>query len=285
MQATSLPFIVAGTAIGQELGLLARALRRADRRRAAVRADLPGAVARAAAWRRNGPSTGPGRGGDRRPGDVMAATLTTPRVVAEIDAHEGPVHRDGALFFTTQAGVDQAPGPRVRRGLGRRRRRQRAQRHDARRRRAADRLRAGHADARRPRSPRSIPRRASARSLVDGWRRPTAQLAQRRRRRGRRDDLVHRPQLRPPAGLPPRSRGSATTSTATTPPPACTSVVADCFVKPNGIAFSPRRRTLYVDRQRRQPGARQLPCRPPAPHRRVRRDRRRAGCATGDCSR
>ena len=29
----------------------------------------------------------------------------TPRVIAEVDAHEGPVHRDGVLFFTTQAGA------------------------------------------------------------------------------------------------------------------------------------------------------------------------------------
>jgi gluconolactonase len=35
----------------------------------------------------------------------MAATLMTPRVIAEVDAHEGPVHRDGVLFFTTQAGA------------------------------------------------------------------------------------------------------------------------------------------------------------------------------------
>ena len=37
--------------------------------------------------------------------------------------------------------------------------------------------------------------------------RPAAQLAQRRRRRRRRGDLVHRPDLRPPAGLPPAARG------------------------------------------------------------------------------
>jgi gluconolactonase len=35
----------------------------------------------------------------------MAATLMTPRRIAEVDAHEGPVHIDRALFFTTQAGA------------------------------------------------------------------------------------------------------------------------------------------------------------------------------------
>ncbi len=105
MQGTSLPFIVAGTAIGQELGLIsAGQFRRADRRRAAVRADLPGAVARAAA-RRHDARPDPGRGGDRRPRDVMAATLMLPRRIAEVDAHEGPVYVpfEHALYFTTQA--------------------------------------------------------------------------------------------------------------------------------------------------------------------------------------
>jgi gluconolactonase len=35
----------------------------------------------------------------------MAATLMVPRRIAEVDAHEGPVHLDGALYFTTQAGA------------------------------------------------------------------------------------------------------------------------------------------------------------------------------------
>jgi gluconolactonase len=35
----------------------------------------------------------------------MAATLMVPRRVAEVDAHEGPVYLNGALFFTTQAGA------------------------------------------------------------------------------------------------------------------------------------------------------------------------------------
>ena len=35
----------------------------------------------------------------------MAATIAVPRCVAEVDAHEGPVQLDGALFFTTQAGA------------------------------------------------------------------------------------------------------------------------------------------------------------------------------------
>jgi gluconolactonase len=35
----------------------------------------------------------------------MAATLMTPRRIAEVDAHEGPVVVDGALFFTTRSGA------------------------------------------------------------------------------------------------------------------------------------------------------------------------------------
>ena len=51
-------------------------------------------------------------------------------------------------------------------------------------------------------------------------------------------------------------------------------VVADSFDKPNGLAFSPGRARAVRDRQRRQPGAGQLPRRSPAPHQGVRRDRR-----------
>jgi gluconolactonase len=36
---------------------------------------------------------------------VIAATLMTPRRIVDVDAHEGPVHLDGALYFTTQAGA------------------------------------------------------------------------------------------------------------------------------------------------------------------------------------
>ena len=35
----------------------------------------------------------------------MAATLMVPRRIADVDAHEGPVYLDGALYFTTQAGA------------------------------------------------------------------------------------------------------------------------------------------------------------------------------------
>lgn len=35
----------------------------------------------------------------------MATTITVPRRIAEVDAHEGPVHLDGDLFFTTEAGA------------------------------------------------------------------------------------------------------------------------------------------------------------------------------------
>ena len=35
----------------------------------------------------------------------MATTITVPRRIAEVDAHEGPVHVDGVLYFTTQAGA------------------------------------------------------------------------------------------------------------------------------------------------------------------------------------
>jgi len=38
-------------------------------------------------------------------GQTLATTVMAPRRIAEVDAHEGPVHRDGALFFTTQAGA------------------------------------------------------------------------------------------------------------------------------------------------------------------------------------
>ena len=57
-----------------------------------------------------------------------------------------------------------------------------------------------HAARGSPRLDRDDGRRET---LVDGVPRPPAELAQRRRRHARRRDLVHRPELRPPAGLPP----------------------------------------------------------------------------------
>ena len=52
--------------------------------------------------------------------------------------------------------------------------------------------------------------------------------------------------LRLPAGLPARAARSATSSTATTRARARPTVVADAFDKPNGLAFSPDERVLYV---------------------------------------
>ena len=72
------------------------------------------------------------------------------------------------------------------------------------------------------------------------------QLAERRGRRERRVDLVHRPELRPPPGTSSPSRWSGTSCTATTRPPSRSTVVADSFDKPNGLAFSPDERILYV---------------------------------------
>ena len=60
MQATSLPFIVAATAIGRELDLIdAAGERRADRRRAAVRPAVPARRADPAAARGRGAVTAP----------------------------------------------------------------------------------------------------------------------------------------------------------------------------------------------------------------------------------
>ena len=111
--------------------------------------------------------------------------------------------------------------------------------------------------------------------------RAAAQLAQRRRRQERRHDLVHRPELRPPAGLPARAAARATRL----PPRPGTGrrrVVADSLRQAERARFSPDERIAVRHRQRRQPGARHLLPRSPAPPRRLRRRRRPAGSpATG----
>ena len=133
---------------------------------------------------------------------------------------------------------------------------ERRERHGARARRPAARLRAGLDDA-----PRAIaPRRPRAPAQRETWstrRRPAAELAQRRRRQERRHDLVHRPELRPSAGLPARARARRRTSTATTRARGDLAVVADGFDKPNGLAFSPDETTLYVGDSGAPPRARQ----------------------------
>ena len=62
----------------------------------------------------------------------------------------------------------------------------------------------------------------------------------------RRRDLVHRPELRPPAGLPPAVRSSSTPCTATTRVRASRAPSPAAFDKPNGLAFSPDEHSLYV---------------------------------------
>ena len=179
-------------------------------------------------------------------------------VIAEVDAHEGPVYvaDEDALYFTSlrgPGGRDVAIQSRCRCARASASTSLRADANGAngmtlRPRRPAGRLRAGHA-ATRP--ARIAPRRPRA----------PARRETRRRRRGdglplnspndvvvdaRRRDLVHRPELRPPPGLPAAAARSATSSTATTRRPASTTVVADTFDKPNGLAFSPDERVLYV---------------------------------------
>ena len=83
--------------------------------------------------------------------------------------------------------------------------------------------------------------------LADRCERQAAQLAQRRRGQVRRLDLVHRPGLRHRLGLRGRAGRErdrrAATSTASIRKRARSSLVADDFVRPNGLAFSPDERS------------------------------------------
>ena len=151
--------------------------------------------------------------------------------------------------------------------LHRARRRRRRQRHGARPRRPAARLRAA-AGGDQPHRPGDRRTRDRGRRLP----RPAAELAQRRRREVRRQHLVHRPQLRPPAGLRPEPQLGDHVYC-----PTATSSCADGFEKPNGLAFSPDESVLYVgdsealrDRRLR---------RPPRPRARNRRGSRRSSAA------
>ena len=87
-------------------------------------------------------------------------------------------------------------------------------------------------------------------TLVDRLERQAAQLAQRRGGQVRRHDLVHRPALRHPD----RPRGLAGRAGIWRLPRLLLRsrrrgelrVAADDFVKPNGIAFSPDEKILYI---------------------------------------
>ena len=80
-------------------------------------------------------------------------------------------------------------------------------------------------------------------TIADHWQRQAAEQPKRRGREVRRVDLVHRPELRHRRRLsrPPcrAARSRPATSFASTRPAARSMVVADDFVRPNGLAFSP----------------------------------------------
>ena len=102
----------------------------------------------------------------------------------------------------------------------------------------------GRADA--ARLSRVDPRTGQTTTVVDAWHglplnSPNDVVVQ-----TRRHDLVHRPELRLPAGLPARARGRGLTSTATTRSAAGSTSSRTRSCKPNGIAFSPDEQTLYV---------------------------------------
>ena len=173
------------------------------------------------------------------------------RSVVEVDAHEGPVYfaDENALYFTTLpgAGADGSPLGRrssasssrqPERGLSRRRRCQRGQRHGA----GPD---GGllvceqgtplRARAHQPPGPRQ---RASARRSSTGGgacvsTRPTTSSPQATGRSGSRTRATATSRA---SG---QSRRSATSSIATTRAPVRRRVVADSFDKPNGLALLP----------------------------------------------
>ena len=165
-------------------------------------------------------------------------------VVAETDAHEGPVYVAGEHASTSPRSrtAPRRSGASTSRrgGLRRRRRRQRRQRDDPRPRRPAARLRAGHADQ-PARIARSTARPASARRWSTAGA-ACAQLAQRRRREERRHDLVHRPQLRLPAGLPAAAAARRLRLPLRPATRRASRVVADGFDKPTALRSRPTRR-------------------------------------------
>ena len=80
-------------------------------------------------------------------------------------------------------------------------------------------------------------------TVVDAFRGPAAELAQRRGREVRRQHLVHRPELCPSAGL--RARAAARRPRLPLRRRA-RRWPRDGFEKPNGLAFSPDESVLYV---------------------------------------
>ena len=184
----------------------------------------------------------------------MTVTTALTRLI-ETDAHEGPVYApdEHALYFTTNrpSGRDRAARPRHARRRPRSAPTPTGERHDARPRR----LRCSSASrarlAARGRSPASTADRARRARSSTRWLRAAAELAERRRRRARRRDLVHRPELRLPAGLPPAAASSATPSTATTPRPARRRVVADALRQAQRPRVLARRARALRRRQRR----------------------------------
>ena len=172
--------------------------------------------------------------------------MTSLTRLVETDAHEGPSTSPTSalvLHDTARPDVrDQAPRARHGRRHDRPGRRERGQRDGARRRRPAARLRAGHAARRSRASTRPPGERRDARRRLDGLplNSPNDVVVTRDGA-----DLVHRSQLRPPAGLPAprRELGDARLPLR---PGRRADVVADGFDKPNGLAFSPDERVLYV---------------------------------------
>ena len=228
----------------------------------------------------------------RRP---MSATVTEPfrvrslEVVAETDAHEGPVYAadEHALYFTSVRRGTHVAIKRLELATGRvgvvRERHERRERHDARPRRPAGRLRAGHARrarahqpprSRRPARPRPSSTRCGglplnspndvvvARDGTIWFTDPSYGYLQGFRPSPQRRRLVYR--YDPATGrLDGRRRPTSTSRT--------------------GSRSRPTSASLYVARQRREPRARQLRPATAAPHPRLRR-RRQPPSATA-CSR
>ncbi len=110
------------------------------------------------------------------------------------------------------------------------------------------------------------------------------QAAQQPERRGRANRTIRSGSpIRPTASTPttrgtrPRARSAAATSTGSIPAAGEIRIVADDFVRPNGIAFSPDESLLYVVGHRRHPRQGR-----PAPHPRLQGRRTRATLSGGE---
>ena len=222
-------------------------------------------------------ATGPGFEVYDPEGQALLGDAARLRLVAETDAHEGPVYVPGedALYFTTlpqprntptpgtphavikrlaldglsfpvdPSRVSVLPGPRAH-----------AQRHDPRPRREPGGLRTGHTGGARANQPRRSQDGTGGhphRPL--GW--AEAELAERRYGPQRRHHLVHRPELRLPARFPARTAGRGLRVLLR---PHIRPAVGRCgqFRQAQRAGVLPRRADPLRHRQRRQPGTGQL---------------------------